>query len=213
MNLLMTFHWLSLILVIFYILQIGFSVAERTFLGRQNPDLDLPLVWHWGVLIGDPILIVFYCGIASYMKIGLQSIIFMLLSFIITQLLHESWWNIRGHIFPNHDKSRDMLCAPEDEAKMFWYHDLSNGGICHFVFFFLMLVIIMEYIITPLPDDVVQSATFALFIFAPFGVFEPGWAEWQRKKQRDPNATWFWRSFISLLAMWAAILIIAWFKA
>ncbi|GEM_PF-4052606 len=209
-------YWVIYLFGLLFVMQVIFSLMEKTFFNDRG-YLDLPLVWHWGVLIGDPILIIMDGFILNHMQGGWHSLLFLVISLVITWQLHKSWWDIRGHIFPTHTRSQDLAKVGWDsmtiservqvDQKKYWYRDLSAAGVCHMIFFAVQLWIILEYIITSLPPSVVKTATVLLLIFSPFGVFVPGWAEWRTKRLRSPGATWFWRSFLSLLAMWAAIVI------
>jgi len=206
----MKFYWFGLTLVLLYVVQIILSVMEKIFFSSQDKSLDLPLAEHWGVLVGDPILMAAYYLMADYLKFSWLNPILLILSFIISWKMHQRWWNIRGHIFPNHYGSRRLTGNLSDPKA--WFRDFSEAGWCHYFFFSLMLYIIVEYAITPMPAAVIMPVTILLLIFAPFGVFQPGWAEWSRKRLREPSARWFWQSFISLAGMWVAILIVYYCK-
>jgi len=184
--------WITAFFILGMLPQIYFSYRDNTFAARQSRRVDLPLAWHWGVLIGDPLLAILMGRVWADLNFSAWSILFLIASIIISVLLHWSWRDISGH--------------------MFYRGDFTSAGLCHLIFFIMALELIFEFIFTPMPRGTVLVATHTLLVFAPFAVFEPGLAEWWRKRRRDPGATWFWRSFISLIGMWAAILLVAYYK-
>ena len=184
--------WVVSIFILGILPQVFLSSADGTFFAWQYRQVDLPLSWHWGVLIGDPILAIFMGRIWSDLHFSLWSVFFLIVSMTISAAMHNSWRGISGH--------------------MFYQRLLVPAGWCHFVYTVIAMELILEFIFTPMPRETVMAATWILLIFAPFAVFEPGWAEWQRKKLREPGVKWFWQSFISLIAMWAAIFVVAYCK-
>ena len=184
--------WVVAIFIMGMLPQVFFSYRDGTFFAWQPRHVDLPLAWHWGVLVGDPLLAIFMGRIWSGLHLGVISLLSLAASIIISILLHWSWRGISGHMF-------------KDE-------DFVSAGLCHLVYFIVALGLILEFIFTPMLRDTVMAATYVLLIFTPFAVFQPGWAEWRRKKLHNPKAKWFWRSFLSLIGMWAATIIVAYFK-
>jgi len=184
--------WVVSIFILGILPQVFLSSADGTFFAWQYRQVDLPLSWHWGVLIGDPILAIFMGRIWSDLHFNLWSIFFLIVSMAISAAMHNLWRGISGHMF------YQCLLVP--------------AGWCHFVYTVIAMELILEFIFTPMPRGTIMAAAFILLIFAPFAVFEPGWAEWQRKKLRKPDAKWFWQSFISLIGMWAAIFVVAYCK-
>ena len=184
--------WVAAIFILGMLPQIILSSIDGTFFAWQHRHVDLPLAWHWGVLVGDPLLAILFGRIWSDLRFSALSLLFLAASAIISILLHWSWRDISGHMF------RDGQFIP--------------AGWCHLVYTIVAVELILEFIFTPMPRETVLTATYILLIFAPFAVFEPGLAEWINKIKHDQTAIWFWRSFGSLLGMWAATLIVAYIK-
>jgi len=203
--------WVVVFFLAVWLVQIVLSILDDTFYDNQHKALDMPLSRHWGVLIGDPILAVMNGFIFPHLNFGWHSWFFLLVSILISWELHKSWWNIKGHIFPNHNKS-EWKRGYGSPAK-YWCFDLSEAGWAHLVFFIFQVEIILEFVITPIPVMAVKIVTGLFLAFAPFGVFQPGYAEWRKKRLHNPNAKWFLRSSISLTALWAATLIVACIKS
>lgn len=204
--------WVAIIFMVAWLVQIVLAAMDESFSYNEHKGLDLPLSRHWGVMIGDPILAVMNGFIFPHLGFGWHSLPLLVVSGLISWQLHKLWWNIRGHIFPDHLYSEIMSRASGRPEITYWRQNLSKAGWCHLIYFIFQLEIIFEFAATPMPETAVKTITALLLVFAPFGVFQPGWAEWSRKRLRDPKATWFWRSLFSLLAMWAAILVVYYAK-
>ncbi len=197
--------WVTACLALLFIGQIIFSIHEKTFLYRQEWHVDLPLVWHWGVLLGGPILILFAGLEYNYIHFGWHSIILAVLNFAITYVLHWFWRSIDGHISPG--TKQEKVGMDDKPWQTSWLKNLDVAGWFHVIFFFCALQIVLEFIIAPLPPTALKKAIWLLMIFAPFAVFEPPLAEWCRKIIHDPEAKWLRNATLQLLAMWAGILI------
>ncbi|MDD4272084.1 MAG: hypothetical protein PHF50_04770 [Patescibacteria group bacterium] len=181
--------WVAAIFILGILPQIFFSYRDGTLFSWQHQHVDLPLSWHWGVIIGDPILAILFARIWSGLHFNITSILLLIASAAISWLLHQSWKGISGHMFKN--------------------GRLTPAGWCHLIYFVVALELIFEFIFTPMARSTVLVATNILLLFAPFAVFEPGLAEWVSKVKRKPKTTWFWRSLTSLVLMWTVILITA----
>jgi len=184
--------WVVTIFILAMLPQVFLSYRDGSFFVWQSRHVDLPLAWHWGVLVGDPLLAILFGRVWSYLRFSAWSFLFLAASIIISALLHNSWRGISGH--------------------MFYQRSFVPAGWCHLIYFIVALELILEFIFTPMPRETVLAATYVLLIFAPFAVFEPGLAEWIYKTKHGLEATWFWQSSISLIGMWAAILIAAYCK-
>jgi len=184
--------WVVVIFILGMLPQVFFSSTNGTFFTWQYRHVDLPLAWHWGVLVGDPLLAIFMGRIWADLHFSAKSILFIIASIIISWFLHQSWRGISGH--------------------MFYQGHFVPAGWCHLVYFIVALELILEFIFTPMPRDTVLAATYILLIFIPFAIFEPGLAEWINKVKHDPAAIWFCRSSASLFVAWAATITVAYCK-
>lgn len=97
------------------IIQIGCSAWEGTFMRNQDRHLATPMIWHWGCMVGDLIILPIVFGLVfTYFKndpqpwapsLWIRLIIWALVSISLTWQMHKLWWPLLGHIVPDHSAS------------------------------------------------------------------------------------------------------------
>jgi hypothetical protein len=151
--------WIGLATFLTKALEGAVSSSEGTFLRRQWRHMHMAFVNNWAICYGDglifpvinalvvPRLIMKWNYIVSALVGGL----------IVSYLTHLSWWNKPenlGHVFADWDRSKG---DPDD-----WFKDLTKAGWIHFVFMALQTAVILLYIISPMPWNIVAIVA-ALF--------------------------------------------------
>jgi hypothetical protein len=144
---------------------------EKTFSRKQNSKINVYLLRHWGIVIGDLILLPIFNGlIIFYFNFSLSIyVIFAILSFLLTWIAHRLWWPSWEYEFnfmtPNWEASR--------KNPKHWYKDLTLAGWTHFLFMTAELVIIAGYIFSRVPSNIVWYSFFIFIIFIPVAFIKP----------------------------------------
>ncbi len=142
------------------------SVLERTFMSKLV-TMDF---LHHGGMWGDLLILSVVNGyIAPYLTRD-ATIIYCLsaVAVILTLVAHWAWVNgmrehhITGHMFPAH-------------VHGMWYKDLSLSGWMHVVTMAFLLGMLLAYIVSPMPRDVVFLTSFLVNIHVVLGTVQPGW--------------------------------------
>jgi len=161
----------------FVIIQSLFSCKDKTFsrLQNRNPAIRLSFLWHWGVSVGDLLILPIFNGIViPHIHLSICSGMLLLYAALLIALFcHKGWWpkeeKALGFIMPDWENSgRDADL---------WHRDMSYAGWMHFVFMVAQLVIIGGYLLSPMPKEVVQLTGVIFMIFIPVAVIEPGVVE------------------------------------
>ncbi len=182
----MEFYWQAYFSTVALVCYEGLcAICEKTFSRKQGrtPHIRLSFLWHWGVVVGDLIILPVFNGIViPYLNFPIWGwSLFFLASLAITFYCHKAWWptseKALGFVYPDWERSgRD---------KKLWYRDMSLAGGIHFIFMTLQLVIIFGYIFTAMPDEIVWQVCTIFLIFILFGVIEPGVVEgWPLSKEK-----------------------------
>jgi hypothetical protein len=185
----MEFSWLAFVLTGVVVLVEAFFVWRDGNLSRRQKNCaNLSFLLHWGVSIGDLIILSIVNGIIIpnlKWSVGWFSIYehMFVASILITWFCHKLWWPTTvkslGFIFPNWNGSNRL--------KRFWYRDISKAGWIHFIFMTFQLVALMAYMITPMPDKVVLIIGGLFLIFLPVSTVEPGYIQSGDKKPSALN--------------------------
>jgi hypothetical protein len=202
------FSWLAWFVTTIVVVVEGLvSLCEGTFSRLQNklPRIRLSFLWHWAVSIGDLIILPVFNGfVASHLHFSLwQWGALLLASLVVTLACHYAWWPAEqkalGFIYPDWNGS--------GKERKFWYRDLSLAGWVHVEFMTVQLAVIVGYILTPMPADIVQLVGVIFLIFVPFGVIEPGVVEgWPLSKEKKLA------TFGIAVALWLIVIGATWIK-
>jgi hypothetical protein len=164
--------WAALLTALIVIIEAIISFSEKTF-SRKQGRVNLSFCWHWGVSIGDLVILPVVNGlVVPHLSFGIWFFIFLGLSFNITWFCHKAWWPdpqnslAQGFIFAN-AKSGHI-------HRNLWYRDMTWAGWIHFLFMTIQIVILGGYLITPMPKDIVSLISWIFIVFIPVAVIEPG---------------------------------------
>ena len=183
------------------------SLLEGTFSRKQwrMQPIRLTFCWHWGVCIGDLILLPIFNGLViGHLKLSIITWgMLFLVSAPITWLFHAAWWPLNENAFnfmvPNWSKSR--------QDRFSWYKDMTCAGWMHFIFMIGALMIILAYVMSPMPAGIVKNVCLIFLIFIPFGVIEPGvvegWPLSRKKKEQTLGIA---------CALWSVVGVVTWCK-
>ena len=83
---------------------------------------------------------------------------------------------VTGHMFPSHKTGK-------------WYLDMSGAGWMHVVVTTMLLAVIFVYAVSPLPKNVIITASLLLTIHVLIAAVQPGWyctGELWTRKNFDP---------------------------
>jgi hypothetical protein len=180
----MRFSWIACFITMAVVILEGiFAWLDGSFSRRQWRHLRLSFLWHWGVSIGDLVILPIINGLiipyliidwdlsphGLFVKLLIYSA-FLAGSFFVTKWCHKLWWPAKkedfGHIFSNWFGSRGR--------RNLWFEDLTWSGAVHFIFMIVQLVIVASYLLTPMPREVVMSVGILMAIFLPIATIEPG---------------------------------------
>ncbi|MDO8560235.1 MAG: hypothetical protein Q7S23_04365 [bacterium] len=172
------------------------SWREGTLLRMScRPMLRLTFFHHWGVCVGDAVLLPFLNGIIwdhLNWKPWYQVAVIATIATLLTWLCHRQWWPtpqclVFGIHFPNRWQSRG-------NAKR-WSRDLSAAGRLHIAFMAAQLTILATYVLSPAPASVVWVTAALLAVFPLVAVFQTSWVVHHRL---DANA------LLTATAIWCA---------
>jgi len=166
--------WVAMVLVCVVIIEGVKSWREGTFYFNQTSgkEIKLPFIMHWGVVIGDLILIPLAVSLGwLFMECSLSALfIFFVVAFLLTLVCHFAWWFMcakqRGFMYPDRNGSWGV--------SDYWYKDLPVSAWIHFVYMILAVMYLQAYIFSPMPSDVVWKTCWIFLVFVPLGVIEPG---------------------------------------
>ncbi|HEX8974654.1 MAG TPA: hypothetical protein VF817_04175 [Patescibacteria group bacterium] len=179
-----SFVWQPAFVAIMVVIVEGIcSWSKKTFWPNHKggPVIKLPFVYHGGVIVGDLIILPYLFGIwwqYFHVKV-LDWAILLVVSVIITWIAHRAWWFMcaeqPGFMYPDRSESE----GDED----LWYRDLPSSAWVHFVYMTGALMMIGAYIFTPMPEEIIYKTFWALIVFVPVAVIEPGIVQgWPVKK-------------------------------
>jgi hypothetical protein len=204
----MKFSWLMYLITVALVCFEGiWAIREKTFSRKQvrKQPIRLTFLWHWGVVVGDLIILPFFNGLViPYFSFPpWVYALFFLASLAITFYCHYAWW-------PTSEKALNFMCPDWEESgkdRKLWYKDATVAGYIHFVFMTLQLVVIFGYIFTHMPSEVVWRVCVIFLVFVPFGVIEPGVVEgWPLSKKKKLV------TFGIAVALWAVVGVATWLK-
>lgn len=160
------------------------SWVEGNFFRKQKTrPVRLTFIWHWGVVVGDLVLLAIFNGLIMPYVLAPMTVMFPLvaISLSLTCLCHKAWW-------PREEKSLNFMVPNWDASNRvskFWYRDMTAAGWMHFVFMTVQLVIIGLYLYSPMPSQVVRTVAVIFFVFVPVAIIEPGVVEgWPLSKPK-----------------------------
>ena len=141
-----------------------------------RPMLRLTFFHHWGVCVGDAVLLPFLNGIIwdhLSWKPWYPAVAIAIGATILTWLCHRQWWPtsqrlVFGVHFPNRRRSQGI--------SKHWSRDLSAAGRLHVVFMAAQLTLLATYVLSPAPASVVWITAALLAAFPLVAVFQPSWA-------------------------------------
>lgn len=194
-----------------------FSILEGTFsrLQNRNPPVRLTFLWHWGVSIGDWIILPIFNGIIfsrldfsrmvkiPFINFQFSQWLFFPVAAVITWYCHKAWW-------PSSEKALNFMCPNwkrSGKDRNFWYRDMTIAGWIHFVFMIVEVAVIAGYIFTPMPKEVVWRTFFIFLAFIPLGVIEPGVVEGWPLSTGKKIAT-----AGTAIALWSLLTVVTWAK-
>ena len=204
----MEFSWLAFFVTISVVCVEGvFAFRNKTFSRKQmrRPPVRLTFLWHWGVVVGDLVILPVFNGIvAPYVHLALwQCIVFSLTAPMITWSCHRAWW-------PTSEKSLNFM-SPDWRRSLkqrgCWHADMSSAGWIHFMFMVGQLIMIMGYVFNPMPKELIQQVCIIFLVFIPFGVIEPGVVEGWPLSTGKKIAT-----FGIAIALWSLVGAVTWLK-
>ncbi len=142
------------------------SILERTLISRLV-TMDF---LHHGGMWGDFIILSVVNGYIVPHLTRNSAIVYSLsaVAVILTLITHWAWakgmqaHHITGHMFPAH-------------VHGVWYRDLSLSGWMHVVTMAFLLGILLVYIPSPMPRDVVFLTSTLVSIHSVLGTVQPGW--------------------------------------
>lgn len=168
----MNFSWITLLLTIgLVLLEIFFAWKEKSLFASQNKRISLPLFQHWGIMIGDLVLLpILNACVVPYFNFPISLyLLFTIIAFVITWFAHKAWW-------PANDTQLTFMSPSWKNSKKelrFWYKDLSKAGWVHLLFMTAEIVIIAGYIFSRVPVDTVKRVSVIFFAFIPVAFIEP----------------------------------------
>ncbi len=144
------------------------SFFEGTF-SRKQKRVRLSFLWHWGLVVGDLILLPIFNGIiVPILSFTLWYLLYFAAATIITVLMHKIWWHsdFGSPIFPNKKEA--------DSSVPSWYKDMGIVGWMHLVFMSGQVTIIEGYIFSSFATKEMTTIIFVIFLaFIPVSVLEP----------------------------------------
>ena len=168
----MKFSWLAFFVTVgIVILEGAAAFMNGTFFYSQWRHVDFPMLEHWGVMIGDLVLLPIFNGLVvphlqRYWKKGF---IFLLISFVITLYCHWQWWHMCSRV-------SSFMCIDMHSSmriEMLWFLDATWAGGIHFLYMTLEIPIIMAFFCSPMPRVVVIWAFRIFMFFVPIALIEP----------------------------------------
>lgn len=152
------------------------SWREGTLLRRADrPELRLTFFHHWGVCIGDAVLLPFVNGMVwnhLNWEPWFRTTAVAIIATLLTWRCHRQWWPTQqqpsyGLHFPNRWESRG---SPKR-----WSRDLSAAGWLHIAFMAAELTLLAVYVFSPAPANVVWTTAALLAVFPLVAVFQTSW--------------------------------------
>lgn len=204
----MEFSWLAWLMTVAVVVGEGLvSAWEGTFSRKQmrSPPIRLSFLWHWGVVIGDLCILPIFNGLViPYLHLSpLEFAAFLFVSFIATLACHFAWW-------PTTEKALGFIYADwngSGKIREFWYRDITVAGWMHVIFMTAELVVIVLYILTPMPSDIARIIGTIFLVFIPFGVIEPGVVEgWPLSGEK------MLVTFSFSIVLWLVVISVTWLK-
>ena len=113
---------------------------------------------------------------------------------VVAHILWAKWMRsdgITGHIFPTHETGK-------------WYLDMSGAGWMHVLVMAMLLAVMLMYAVSPLPRNVVISASLLLTVHLFLGMVQPSWY--------TTGELWTWKNFGPALVVTVLVWGIAAFK-
>lgn len=166
----MKFSWLILGITMAIVIIEGIvSFFEGTFISKQHKKVNLSFLKHWGVSIGDLLILPIVNGlIFPYLCFSKWYIPGIILAGIITLVCHIAWC-------PNHDdiNAQGFILNSQDRSNL-WYKAMTRAGWIHFGFMVCELTILGGYILTPMPLEVIKIVFVLFCFFIPVAITEPG---------------------------------------
>lgn len=197
----MKFSWLAYFITVGLVIYEGiWAFREKTFSRKQcrKQPVRLTFLWHWGVVVGDLIILPFFNGMTiPYFSFSpWVYALFFLASLAITFYCHYAWW-------PRSENALNFMCPNWEGSgknRKLWYKDATVAGYIHFMFMTAQLVVIFTYIFSPMPKEVIWQVCVIFLVFIPFGVIEPGVIEgWPLSKEKKLV------TFSIAIALWAVV--------
>lgn len=167
--------------------------------------MRLTFLWHWGVVVGDLLILPVFNGlVVPYFNFTTSELFLYLVSaLVITSVAHWAWW-------PTSEKALNFMCPDwgrSGKDGRYRYRDMSVAGWIHFIFMTIQLILIMKYVSTPMSADVVLVIGVIFLVFVPFGVIEPGVIEgWPLSRNKK------FVTFGIALVLWAIVGVVTWLK-
>ena len=151
------------------------SLRENTFSRRQNPNIRLSFCSHWGVCIADAFLLPVVNGLVFNQLTAAWWLVVVIAAgaLVATLIFHQGWWPrgaspAYGLHFPSHRKSGGSACL--------WHRDLSAAGWLHIFFMAGEITILVLFVISPMPREIVIAVGAIMATYPLFGVMEPATA-------------------------------------
>ncbi len=154
------------ITVVLVVLSALISALERTFTSRL---VTMGFLYHGGMW-GDLLILSVVNGYVFPHLTRNTAIVYgsSAVAIVLTLIAHWAWANgmrehhMTGHMFPAH-------------VHGVWYRDLSLSGWMHIVTMTFLLGILLVYIVSPMPRDVVMLTSVLVSIHVVLGTVQPGW--------------------------------------
>ncbi len=205
----MDFSWMIVVLAAqaIVIFEGKLSLDEGTFWPHQagGTPVNLPFVWHGGVVVGDLILLPHAFGLWwPHMEVPVWLWAVMLpLALWITWACHRAWWfqcaKQPGFMYPN------RLESEGDPDR--WYRDLPDSAWVHGAYMVAALMLIGGYLWSPMSSDIVWRTCGIFVIFVPVAIIEPGIVQARPPTRKDIAV-----SVGVALGLWAVVALVTWIK-
>ena len=169
----MRFSWPAALITVGVVIIEGIAAfLSGTFSHYRWRHVDFSMLMHWGVMVGDLILLPIFNGlVVPHLKVPWKKgALFLLISFAITLYCHWQWWHMCN-------KTSSFMCLDMRKSmsiESLWFLDGTLAGAIHFLYMAFEIPIIMAFFYSPMPRQVAKWAFAIFMIFVPFALIEPG---------------------------------------